>query len=238
MSENEQPTTEELAKELEATETESPETAPDSAPDPAEPEAPAEPPDAPDPPAPDPEPDPPGGDGEAEPEKTIAPPVRSAAQTSADKKKADGTRRKTAIADAATPELPVDEAEEKRKSDIYDGLEEVQAELEEAQAVVESCKARARDLMAELYPHTVGSDKLVDAVRGHIAAQKVIRKNRASNPARIAEILKAAGRSPIDQAFAVQRARGMARPTRGQPAPAAAATGDQGDGSNANAGSE
>lgn len=219
----ETPTTEELANELAATETESPETAPVTDPDPADPEAPAETPADPDPPAPDPEP---------EPEKTIAPPVKSAAQ--ADKKAADGARRKKVIADSATPDLPVDEDEEKRKAGIYDELEKVQADLEEALAAVEACKGRARDLMAELYPHTTGSDKLVDAVRGHIKAQKNIRANRASNPARIAEILKAAGRSPIDQAFSVQRARGMARPTRSQAKPAD----DQGGGSDANAGSE
>jgi len=220
----ETPTTEELANELAATETESPETAPDPAP--AEPEAPADTPADSDPPA-----DPPA-DPEPEPEKTIAPPVRSAAQ--ADKKAADGSRRKKLIADSATPDLPVDEDEEKRKAGIYDELEKVQADLEEALAAVESCKGRARDLMAELYPHTTGSDKLVDAVRGHIKAQKKIRANRASSPARIAEILKAAGRSPIDQAFSVQRARGMARPTRSQAKPAD----DQGGGSDANAGSE
>lgn len=230
MSENEQPTTEELAKELAATEPEASETAPDSAPEETpEAEAPADTP-APDPPAPDPEADP-----EPEPDKTIAPPVKSAAQ--ADKKKADGARRKKVIADSAIADLPVDEEEEKRKAGIYDELEAVQAELEEALAAVESCKGRARDLMAELYPHTTGSDKLVVAVRGYVASQKKIRANRASSPARIAEILKAAGRSPIDQAFQVQRARGMSRPTR-TPAPAPAKTGDQGDGSNANAGSE
>lgn len=227
MSENEQPTTEELANELAATETETPETAPDSAPEetPAS-DAPAETP-APDPPEPDPEPD-----------KTIAPPVKAKASSSAqaDKKAADGSRRKKVIADSAIADLPVDEEEEKRKAGIYDELEAVQAELEEALAAVESCKGRARDLMAELYPHTTGSDKLVVAVRGYVASQKKIRANRASSPARIAEILKAAGRSPIDQAFQVQRARGMSRPTR-NPAPKPA-TGDQGDGSNANAGSE
>ena len=226
MSENEQPTTEELANELAATEGSEPtETAPVTAPDPAEPEAPAET-SAADPPAP-------------EPEKTIAPPVKAKASSSsqADKKKADGARRKKVIADSAVDDVPVDEAEAKRKGDIYDALEEVQEELEEALAAVESCKGRSRELMAKLYPHTTGSDKLVVAVRGYVASQKKIRANRASNPARIAEILKAAGRSPIDQAFQVQRARGMSRPTR-TPAAKAPATGDQGDGSNANAGSE
>ncbi len=231
------PTTDELAKELAATEgTDSPETAPDpAAADTAQPEAPAA---QADPPAPDPEPDPPAGD--AEPDKTIAPPVKTQAPdtSQADKKAADTTRRKATI--AAAPDLkplPGEEEEEKRKAGIYDELETCQAELNEALAAVESCKGRARDLMAELYPHTGESDKLVDAVRGHIKAQKRIRLNRASSPARIAEILKAAGRSPIDQAFHVQRARGMGRPTRSQAKPATDA-GKTGGGSDANAGSE
>jgi hypothetical protein len=218
---NDTPSTEELANELAATEgTDSPETAPDPAP--VEPEAPAA---QADPPAPDPEPDP-------APAKTIAPPLNTA---QADKKAADTTRRKKVIADTETPELPLDEAEEKRKAGIRAAIEEVQEALTEALALAETCRADLRELMADLYPHMVDSDKLVDSVRGHIAAQKKIRANRASNPARIAEILKAAGRSPIDQAFHVQRARGMGRPTRSQAKPAAD---NSGGGSDANAGSE
>lgn len=203
---NDTPTTEELATELAATE-----TAPDPAP--AEPEAPAEPAVDQAPAAVDPEPDPPA----AEPAKTIAPPLNGA---QADKKTADATRRKTAIAAAPTPDMTVQDEAEARKGKIYDQLDAVQAELEEHLDAVKSCKAQARELMAELYPHSQGSDKLVDAVKGHIARQKEIRANRQSNPARIAEMLKAAGRSPIDQAFHVQRARGARRPTRSPPKPA------------------
>ncbi len=223
------PTTDELAKELAATEgTDSPETAPDpAAATTAQPEAPAA---QADPPAPDPEPDPPGGDTEAE--RTIAPPLNTA---QADKKAADTTRREATIAATPDADTTVQDEEDKRKAGIYEKLEAVQAELLEAQAAVDDCKAQARDLMAELYPHSAESDKLVDAVRGHIKAQKKIRATRASTPARIAEILKAAGRSPIDQAFHVQRARGMGRPIRSQVKPPGA---DKGDGSNANAGSE
>lgn len=216
------PSTEELANELAATEgTDSPETAPDPAPaDTAEPEAPAE-------PQADPTPDP-ELPAAAQPETTIAAPVNGA---QADKKVADTTRRKKAIADTVTPELPLDEEEEKRKASIRAAIAEVQEALDEALALAETCRGNLRDLMADLYPHMTGSDKLVDAVRGHVAAQKKIRANRASNPARIAEILKAAGRSPIDQAFHVQRARGARRPTRSPPKPA-------GDGSGAAAPTE
>jgi len=209
---NDTPTTEELATELAATE-----TAPDPAP--AEPEAPAGPEFQADPePEPEPEPDPPA----AEPAKTIAPPVKAA---QADKKTADATRRKKAIAAAPPPDTMAQDEEDTRKAGIYDRLEAVQTELDEHLEAVESCKAQARELMAELYPHSTGSDKLVDAVKGHIARQKEIRANRQSNPARIAEMLKAAGRSPIDQAFHVQRARGARRPTRSPPKPAGAGDG-------------
>jgi len=225
MPDNEVPTTEELAEELAATE-ETPETAPD--PEPA-PEAPAEP--EPEPAAPDPAP--PAADPEPEaeptPEREIAPP--SSAQ--ADKKAADGKRRKKAIDSAERPDAEVDEAEEKRKAGIQSKLAECQAELEDHLEGIEGCRERMRDLMAELYPHTAESDRLVDSVRGHIAAQKKIRANRASNPARIAEILKAAGKAPIDAAFQKQRARGQSRPTRTPTAKA-----DQGEGSKATAGSE
>ena len=219
-----QPTSEDLAAELAeletadanaddgATETE---TAP--APDPA-PEAPADPAATPDPETtPDPEPD-----------RTIAPPV------AAQKKAADKPRHDAAIAAAPDAVSPVSEEEEKRRADIQERLEAVQIELDGHLTGIEDCRKAARDLMAELYPHTAESDKLVDAVRGHIAAQKKIRANRASNPARIAEILKAAGKAPIDAAFHRQRARGQRRPTRSPVPPA----GGKGDGSNANAAPE
>ncbi len=227
---NETPTLAELAKELAATE--STETAPD--PDlaaKAETDPPA---DQADKPAT--EPDPPGGDTEtAKAAAPAAPPASSQVETQAEKKAADTSRRKDTIAERKTPDLPVDEGEEKRKAGIYAAIEEVQAALDQAEALAEECRGNLRELNAELYPHMAGSDKLVDAVRGHIKAQKKIRANRASNPARIAEILKAAGRSPIDQAFQVQRARGMGRPTRRLATPAAD---KPGGGSDANAGSE
>ncbi len=213
-----QPTPDELASELEELETAAgnaetgatdTETAPASEP---APEAPADP--------------------EPTPDRTIAPPLNTA---QADKKAADTTRRKETIAASPTPDTSVEDAEDKRKAGIYEKLETVQGELVEALAAVDACRDRASELMAELYPHSAESDKLVDAVRGHIAAQKRIRASRATNPARIAEILKAAGRSPIDNAFHVQRARGMGRPTRSQAKPAAD---NSGGGSDANAGSE
>ena len=222
-NENETPSTEDLAAELAATESETPE--PETAPEPENtpPETPAEPATEPEPAAPEPVPEP-------TPEREIAPP--SSAQ--ADKKSADSRRRKKIIADADRPAEVIDEAEEKRKAAIQEKLAACQEEIDEALDVISECRARAADLMGELYPHTAQSDKLVDAVRGHIAAQKIIRKNRASNPARIAEILKQAGKAPVDAAFHRARARGMSRPTRTPVKP----KGDEGNGSSANAGQE
>ncbi len=208
-----QPTSDQLAAELEQIETaeanaetgaSEPETAP--APEPA-PEAPAEP----------------------TPDRTIAPP-----SAASEKKAADKPRHDAAIEAAPPHTSPLTEAEEKRRAAIQASLADVQIELDGHLKAIEDCRKASRDLMAELYPHTAESDTLVDAVRGHIAAQKTIRANRASNPARIAEILKAAGKAPIDAAFHRQRARGMARPTRTPTPPA----GGQGDGSSANAAPE
>ncbi len=224
-NENETPSTEDLAAELAASESETPE--PETAPEPENtpPETPAEPATEPEPAAPEPVPEP-----EPTSEREIAPP--SSAQ--ADKKSADSRRRKKIIADADRPAEVIDEAEEKRKADIQAKLAACQEEIDEALDTVSECRARAADLMAELYPHTAESDKLVDAVRGHIAAQKKIRANRASNPERIAEILKAAGKAPIDAAFHRARARGMSRPSRTPIKP----KGDEGTGSSASAGTE
>ena len=226
---NDTPSTEELAEELAANEGDN---ATETAPDPAEPEAPA----APEPEPAAPAPESPAADPEPEAEPTpepreIAPP--SSAQ--ADKKAAEGKRRDKVIAETDRPREAVDPDEEKRKNKIREEMEAVTADrdafLEEAQG----CQDRLGELSAELYPHSAKSDSLVDAVRGHIKAQKKIRANRQSNPARIAEILKAAGKSPIDAAFHKQRARGMTRPRR---SPAAPVKPPEGDGSSANAGSE
>lgn len=226
---NDTPSTEELAEELAATEGDN---ATETAPDPAEPEAPAEPTPQ-EPAAPTPEPPAPTPEPEAEPTpepREIAPP--SSAQ--AEKKAAEGKRRKKVI-DAAERPAEVDPEEEKRKNAIREEMQAVTADRDALLGEAQGCQDRLAELSAELYPHAAKSDTLVDAVRGHIKAQKRIRANRQSNPARIAEILKAAGKAPIDAAFHRQRARGMSRPTRTQITPEKPA---QGDGSDANAGSE
>lgn len=255
----EQPTTEDLAAELnqleEGSETSTDETAPDQpAEQPKETDAPSDGTDPPeegtDPAESETEPPDPGTTDDAqavdEPgeddDRTIAQPLKTQAPATsqADKKAADAERRKAAIAAAPKMDFSDLEAEEERKAEIFELLAEVDDEEEAAQAVVDECHEKTRELMGELYPHTIKSDRLVDAVRGHIAAQKKIRAHRATNPERLKELLKQAGKAPIDAAFHVQRARGMARPKGpGHVTPAKPPEKkDQGDGSNANAGQE
>ncbi len=213
---NDTPSTEELAKELAATETvagmksagnDTPETAPD--PEPAS-DAPAETPSEAAASAHESPADSPAPEAKQTPEpREIAPP----SSTQGDKKAADTKRRKRVIAKTERPDL-VDTKEEKRKNEIREEMEAVTRERDEFLIEAQGCQDQLTELSAKLYPHAVKSDSLVDAVRGHIKAQKKIRANRASNPERIKEILKAAGRAPIDAAFHRQRARGMKRPTR------------------------
>ncbi len=205
------PSTEELAKELAATEAatgDGGDNAIETAPDPESiPDAPAEPAATPtESPADSPEPE-----AKPTPEpREIAPP----SSTQADKKAADTKRRKKVIAKTDRPPEILDEEEEKRKNEIREEMQAVTAERDDFLGEAQGCQDRLTELSAELYPHIAKSDSLVDAVRGHIKAQKRIRANRATNPERIKEILKQAGKAPIDAAFYRQRARGMARPTR------------------------
>jgi hypothetical protein len=217
------PTTEELAAELAAVE-ETPEPAADPAtPEPEpEPEPAAPPPES---PAADPEPE-----AEPTPDREIAPPTSA----QADKKEADAGRRNKAIADAPRPPDPSKEDLEiqAEKAGLRDKMQGVAAELEEHLAACELCRDELRRLSALLNPHLGASDHHVTAVRGYVESQKDLRRTRASSPERIAAVLKAAGKSPIDAAFSRQRARGMARPTR-TPMTPAGADGDAAPGASA-----
>ena len=218
------PTTEELATELASIEGDdnAPETAPD--PEPAS-DAPAETPSETAASAHESPADSPAPEAKQTPEpREIAPP--SSAQ--AEKKAAETKRRKRVIAKTERPDL-ADTEDEKRKNEIREAMEVVTRERDEFLTEAQGCQDQLTELSAKLYPHVVKSDSLVDAVRGHIKAQKKIRANRASNPERIKEILKAAGKAPIDAAFHRQRARGMARPTR-TPITAAKPGGDKAPG--------
>lgn len=231
------PSTEELAKELAATEggdgndnagaTET-ETAPDpeTTPDAPADKSPEEPPPGPDETKTPPDDSGPGPEEKDEaPDRTIAPP----SQAQADKKEADTKRRKDVIAKAERPAEIFDEEEEDRKNAIREEMELVTTDRDDFLAEAQGCQDRLTELSGLLYPHQVKSDSLVDAVRGHIKAQKRIRANRASNPERIKEILKLAGKAPVDAAFHRARARGMGRPTR-KPMTSAKPAGDKAPG--------
>lgn len=147
----------------------------------------------------------------------------------ADKRAADKVRHDASLQDPPAP-TEADEAEEKRKAGIREKLGAVQDTLEKALATIDTCKEEARALMADLYPSLVKSDRPVDAVKGYVASQKALRKNRALEPARLKALLEAAGKAPIDAAFHRQRARGMARPIRSAVKPEASAAPDHAKG--------
>ena len=145
------------------------------------------------------------------------------------KRKADDARRKDAIAvaQANAPDV-ADDPDAKRKAGIREELQAVADDMEEAEAHLDKCRARTKELLAELYPAMKANDRHVDAVRGYVASQKNMRANRALAPARLKAMLEQAGKAPIDAAFSTQRARGFQRPTRtAQGIPAGDATGSQ-----------
>jgi len=148
--------------------------------------------------------------------KAAPAPTRSRTQSQKDKRKADAARRKEAIAIAPRAPDPSkeDEAEQKRKAELRAKMAEIQKRIDDLETSSEEEREELRVVSAKLYPHLEASDHHVDAVRGYISRQKELRAVRASNPARIKAILEAAGKSPIDSAFAAQRGRGMKRPAR------------------------
>ena len=173
----------------------------------------------------------------ADPEPPVEPPEAEAKAAPATRKprttaqkakrKADAERRKAAI--AMSPRAPdpsqEDEAEQKRKADLRDKMAGIQDEIDDLEAAAQAKKEELQATSSELYLHLKKSDRHVDAVKGYIASQKNLRATRQANPARIKAILEAAGKSPIDNAFSAQRARGMKRPDR----PAAAQAPANGD---------
>lgn len=149
---------------------------------------------------------------EAAPAKTARRP-RTDAQKA--KRKADDARRKDAIKVAQANRPPVeDDPEAERKAAIREELEAIDADMTEAEAHLDKCKARTKELISELYPAMKANDRHVDAVRGYVKSQKDMRANRALAPARLKAMLEQAGKAPIDAAFSTQRARGFSRPTR------------------------
>lgn len=152
--------------------------------------------------------------------------------TPTDTRKAqDAARRKTiaqAELDAPVPEdITEEEAREiRRKDDLQTELVVIAQEILDHETSVEELKLKSRQIMAEIYPQTVESDRHVDAVRAYLKSSQAERQNRGAHPARLKELLARAGKAPIDAAFHRARSRGQNRPTRsavvGNAVPAAA----------------
>ncbi len=151
--------------------------------------------------------------------------------TPADTLKAQDIARRKTIAqaelDAPRPQdITEEEAREiHRKEDLQTVLVGIAQEILDCEMSIEELKVKSREIMAEIYPQTVESDRHVDAVRGYLKSSQAERQNRGAHPARLKELLARAGKAPIDAAFQRARSRGSARPTRplvGNAGPAAA----------------
>lgn len=161
-------------------------------------------------------------DGEVEPEAPAVDKARrkrpvSGAALAAQKKKAEKIRREEAIeagkANAGEPDEALI-AEDERKQALMDEMEELDAEAQEADAVAAEARRKIALLLTSLYPQQGPNDPHHKAVRGYLTAASAERKNRALAPARLKEMLIAAGRAPIDNAFSRKAARGFNRPKR------------------------
>lgn len=144
----------------------------------------------------------------------------AAGSTFSETKKAADKSRNARI-HQATQEMPVpaqQSDEDKKNAQRIDGLNlrlvELAEDEDKALTRIDEIKAETREIMAELYPHTVKSDPFADSVRSYIRSSQVERANRGAHPARLKELLTRAGMAPVDAAFQRARARGMSRPTR------------------------
>ncbi len=155
------------------------------------------------------------------PRKTDSPSETRQQKAAASKKMVD-----QAVAETPPQDITEEEAAElQRRATLQTLLMDTAQEIQNHEDAIEELKARSRDLMAELYPQTLQSDRHVDAVRGYLQASQNERENRGAHPARLRDLLTRAGKAPIDAAFQRARARGMGRPIRpivGNAAPAAA----------------
>lgn len=151
--------------------------------------------------------------------------------TPADTRKAQDTARRKTIAqaevDAPVPQdITEEEAREiQRKDDLQTELVAIAQEILDHETSIDELKLKSREIMADIYPQTVESDRHVDAVRGYLKSSQTERQNRGAHPARLKELLARAGKAPIDAAFQRAKSRGTHRPTRplvGNAGPAAA----------------
>ena len=128
------------------------------------------------------------------------------------------------------PETPVTDEEIQvleEKAGLQARLEKIANQIQELEDGIEALKGEARDVMGQLYPASVASDRHVDAVRGYLQASQEERRTRGAHPARLKELLARAGKAPIDAAFQRARARGQGRPTRSPVGQAKAPAEDQ-----------
>jgi hypothetical protein len=151
-------------------------------------------------------------------------------------RKGHDAARKAAI-DQAVDDMPrpaepseAERAELERRAKLRGELDEIQSDLEKTLEKVDALKHRAREIMGEIYPHQVASDRPVDAVRGFLKASREERATRGAHPARLKELLLRAGKAPIDAAFMRARGRGTQRPSRSATSAQAPAATDQAKG--------
>lgn len=167
--------------------------------------------------------------------KKIPTPARKN-DTLADTRKAQDAARRATIAQAeADAPLPQDITEEEareiqRKEDLQTQLLATAQEILDHETAIDELKVKSRQLMAEIYPQTVESDRHVDAVRGYLKSSQTERQNRGAHPARLKELLARAGKAPIDAAFHRAKSRGTHRPTRSMVGNAGPAAADQAQG--------
>jgi len=156
--------------------------------------------------------------------------------TLADTRKAQDTARRASIAQAeADAPMPQDITEEeaaeiRRKDGLQAELAAAAQEILEHETAIDALKLKSREIMAEIYPQTVESDRHVDAVRGYLKSSQEERKNRGAHPARLKELLERAGKAPIDAAFQRAKSRGGSRPRRSPVGNAGPAAADQAKG--------
>ena len=133
------------------------------------------------------------------------------------KKKADKIRREAAIEAAKETQPGPSEAliaAQERKDEIIAKLHELDEEARKLEAEAQELRDVSAGLLLKLYPQQGPNDPHFVAVRGYLRAARMERQNRSLAPARLKALLQAAGRAPIDAAFARARGRGMARPKR------------------------
>lgn len=134
---------------------------------------------------------------------------------SQEKKAADEARHKEALENTPRPEPdPELEASIARKAELRKEIEDAQGRVDELQGKIDAEREFIQAKLLELYPTQAESDRPVDAIRGYLNRQAEERKNRPANRTMIENLLKTAGKAPVDAAFHHARARGTQRPTR------------------------